>query len=565
MHAKDFPSTAKHAQKLVVHMPGLPHGTEICALVTYTHFIQGWLRGLTTLQRHTMADSIYAFIPIPPMPDEEYRACKYPGKALLNLDLSGSSGSIFNRWISVVGLALGNKFKIRGRWQGDPNDLRLAGYEFSINVPACTVGSNPLLVNGVPCATGLGVLLVKCWLRDHGCSYKGIDVLDVEAVELLSTTPTFLHQLNSRANADKARDDFIIASEIRNCETTDFDKQSTNKAFSQGNSKDRTAYLRERTHLISAYVKRRTTKSKAVFPNASVRHQIFDEAESQLRLEVETHESWLKENQLSRVEDWRLYGDERAYRLVYALIRSGLRLDEGLRSRKPKNADIEKLYPVDQAVLRWHLDGDDKHQARKHPVILAKLTKLAQQQYFSEIKLRIKKELRVDISVPWEKQAASASTGLNNLLHYPGLYRPPEHLEAYVFSPKSVQQMMHKLKVHLDRDRPRGIGRTHIDPETLEPPPVRLGQILVSSNARQLLDHYRLPLHHFLASHQWGVFGDVSLDEVLRLAGAAADLEPVRSRYRVGPQHVTVTTSYVQQSDGQLMPVTMVCWECEHE
>ena len=53
-------------------------------------------------------------------------------------------------------------------------------------------------------------------------------------------------------------------------------------------------------------------------------------------------------------------------------MRKRLRLDEGLRARKPKETDIAKLAPLDQEVLRWHLDDDASHQARNDPAILKK-------------------------------------------------------------------------------------------------------------------------------------------------------------------------------------------------
>ena len=114
-----------------------------------------------------MADSLNFFIPIDTMTDADYRECNYPGQALLKVNLNGEYGGLIQRWIKVPGLAKGNHFKIRGMWAGDPSELRLSGYQISINVPANTIGNNALLTNGVPRATELAVLILKCWLKSH--------------------------------------------------------------------------------------------------------------------------------------------------------------------------------------------------------------------------------------------------------------------------------------------------------------------------------------------------------------------------------------------------------------
>lgn len=493
------------------------------------------------------------------MPDEEYEACCFPYQALRYVDQDGVTKELFHAWKTAKGLAPGTKFLVRGRWLGQARAARLAGFEFKINIPTCTVGHNALLVNGVPQACELGLLLVKCWLLENGCTRHGIDALDLEAVRLLSVTPTFLHLFSSQRQARAARLKFQAATEAKNVNTLLGIKGRRKKAFSVGDHEDSTSYLSERDHSLIAYVKDRATKSVAVYPSESARLQIFDAAECYLRIETKLNAVWLRENQLDSVEGWRLYGQELAYQKAYALIRKDLRLDDCLRSRKPKEQDILKLNVVDQEVLRWHLDEDGGHQARNHAFIQAKTPKLAQQQYFSALKDRILKKLRVDISIPWNKQAEAAATGLANVLHYPGLYEPPPELQHQVFSPASALQMIHKLKVWLDAGLPRTIGRTHIPPSLREPPVLQLGHIEVSRPARALLDLHRVPLYQFLRCHQSGVFGEVTLDEVLSLTAAAANFEPVQSRYAVGAEQITVTTEYIaQQGRERSPPVTSV-------
>lgn len=73
-----------------------------------------------------------------------------------------------------------------------------------------------MLVNGTPMATELMLLQAKCWLRDNGCTYCGLDKLDLESVELKSVTPTFLHRLANKQEARAARNAFRAATELRN-------------------------------------------------------------------------------------------------------------------------------------------------------------------------------------------------------------------------------------------------------------------------------------------------------------------------------------------------------------
>ena len=504
-----------------------------------------------------MSDSLHAFIPIPPMSDEEYEACSYPFKALRPFDNDGNSTNPFHTWRTAKGLVAGTKFLIRARWRGNPLDNRLAGFEVKINL-SCATGHNVVLVNGTPMATELMFLQAKCWLRYNGCTYFGLDKLDLESVELKSVTPTFLHRLANKQEAQAARNAFRAATELRNVPSLN-GKARRKKAFSVGDGEDDTVYLKDRETPLVGYVKDRHSEIEQVFPSAELRDAIFDEGECYLRLEPTLNGVWLRKYKRTRVEDWRMYGRDTVYRDAYAVVRKRLRLDEGLRARKPKETDIAKLAPLDQEVLRWHLDDDASHQARNHPAILKKPSKLAQQQYFSSMKRRIAKKLHVDISVPWEKQTKATSAKFNELAQYPGMYAPPPGLEEFVFCPLMARRLIHALRVKLDAGRTRSIGRTHIPPELCTPPVVRLGRLVVSAEARHYLDHIGKPLLSFLEAHKRGVFGDVSREEVLALSRAAAAQETVQSRYVLGDRQITVTTEYVAQGAGELrQPLTTV-------
>lgn len=489
-----------------------------------------------------MSDSQEFFIPIPPMPDEEYQACCYPFNALRPFDQYGEATNPFLRWSTVKGHVPSQSFKIKGVWCGNPLDSRLAGYLVKVNL-SCATGHNILLRNGVPRAVELAFLQAKCWLKDRGCTYLGLDKLDLEKVVLHSVTPTYLHRRSSIKAAKAARDDFRTVARLRNIKSPS-GKARTKRAFSTGDGEDDTAYLKDRETPLGGYVKDRHSEVEHVFSSDKLRDEIFDEGELYFRLEPTLGSAYLRRNKLTRVEDWRMYGSDKAYRDAYAVIRKLLRLDDDLRIRKPQEEHLKaaKLAPLHLEVLRWHLDDDPKHQARNHPAILDKQGKLAQQQYFSAVKVRVWLKLRIDLSIPWERQAAAAATKLGDLLHYPGMYEPPERLSPHVFGIIMAAQLLHELKVKLDTGRPKGIGRTHIPPELRAAPVVPLGQIVVQPTVREFLDKADMPLYPFLEAHKAGVFGDLSRDEILAAAEAAAAGQAVQSRYKVGDGWVIVQT-----------------------
>lgn len=337
-------------------------------------------------------------------------------------------------------------------------------------------------------------------------------------------------------------------------------KARKKKAFATGDGEDDTANLKDRETPLGGYVKDRDSEIEHVFPSDEVREAIFDEGEPHFRLEPTLNGVWLCRNKRTRVEDWRMYGSDKVYRDAYAVIRELLRLDDGLRARKPRDIDIEraKLAPLDEEVLRWHLDDEPKHQARNHPAFLAKQGKLAQQQYFSAMKVRVWKKLRIDLSLPWEKQAKAASTKFGDVAHYPGMYEPPEHLSPHIFGVIMAAQLIYELKVELDKGRPKGIGCTHIPPELRSPPVVPLGQIVVQPGVREFLDQADVPLYPYLEAHQCGVFGDLSRDEILSAAEAAASGAPVQSRYKVGDAGwIVVRTG--SRAEGNIPMTTVRC------
>ena len=489
-----------------------------------------------------MADSIEGFIPIPlQMPFEQYQACNFPWVAKQRRNNRNEIKPAYQDVITVKAFG-GAGFKVSGVWLGDdPRSGRLAGYWFSMNVPTCTLGNNVVLTNGVPRACELAVMYLKLWALEQGCTPVGIDVLDFERVRLSAVTPTFLHDLGSRDAALEVNREVRLAMEFHNKKSAG-GKRQHRRAFGVGTTYESTAYLQDRDKDISGYVKDRELDTAQVFESDEMFLRVYDEGERHLRMETLLKGAFLKENQLDRPEDWRLYGGEGPYPKIYALIRKALRLDEELRTDVPTDEEMneKKVSASDQDVVRWHIAGGN---AAEHTVVVGHTrSKLAQQKYLSDLKARILMRLRIDFAIPWVRQQAVSRSRLSSVLQYPGLYVPPVELQDAVFSQHSVPRVALELQSRIAKLMPRRLENVILDPRAMEPMPVTLGKLDVSDKARHTLSKHRVPLHQLLRAHELGIFGTVSLDEALELSAAIARGETVTSRFPIFDKVILITT-----------------------
>ena len=385
-----------------------------------------------------MADSITIFIPIAPAPIEEYRSWNLPFEAMqgFNRDVQHK---FFFRWETVVSPLTGAKYKVKCVLAED--GLRLKGYIVKVNIPACVIGHNYLLVNGVPFACRFAYRLLTHSLLTQGATEEGVKALQFEKARLMLATLTYLLMCSHLADSHEARREFARHSE------TLYNKKGVTKrpAFSVGSADKATSYIRTRHHVICAYVKDGYVEGAYVdFESLRDEPAIRTEAQFYLRVEVELQGSWLAMKGLDKIDNWVLgNGRRNQYEVGVELIRTELRLDEGLRKRAPKEAFILSMAEPDQTILRSHLAGGD---ARKHWLILTKDTTHQQNVYYSAIKNRLLKKVKVDISIEWTKQSEQLSPRLAELIRYTGDYEPPVELAEKVFSRDSAPVRMAKLE-----------------------------------------------------------------------------------------------------------------------
>ena len=117
-----------------------------------------------------MADSLVIYFPLDPLTDHEYEATRLPLEGNLPFNQEGlRTKPTKYDWMYPKSALTGAGFAVLPSGTPGPGkELRIAGYLVSINIPACTIGNNILLVNGVPKAAELALLLLQHWLLSKG-------------------------------------------------------------------------------------------------------------------------------------------------------------------------------------------------------------------------------------------------------------------------------------------------------------------------------------------------------------------------------------------------------------
>jgi hypothetical protein len=318
-------------------------------------------------------------------------------------------------------------------------------------------------------------------------------------------------------------------------------KRSLPAGFGVGPSYEATAYLRQREIDLGGYVKDRCTDTSHVFESDQIMAAVHDEGDFWYRLEALLKGAFLRAHGLEYPEAWRLYGGQGPYPMVYAHVRKMLQLDRDLRRDEPSLEEMTaaKVSASDQEVVLWHLAG---RSAADHPLVVGDRTHIAQLKYLSDVKARVLQRLRIDISIPWERQKAAPLDRLRDILQYTGLYYPPAHLEGHLFGPVSTTRVVHCLRQEIARLTPQRFDSLTPDYLDAELTPIRLGALTVDDAARRTLDKHKVPLHALLHSHELGCFGDVDPSEALAQQSAMLAGNMATSKFRVFDRTILVTT-----------------------
>ena len=421
-----------------------------------------------------MADSIITEVLFEELSDAEYALCQFPKRAL-NAPPSPSGDF---RSAYAVSPITGAGFKITPVGMpipGKPGERfqhgRIAGYRVEVNVPACMNGHNRFLVNGVAEGSRIAVRLLRIWLAQNGCVAEGLSHIKGAKAVLCSVTLTFLYEYFSEEQAREALADFRAHSEAV-LNPAKPKEGSKLRAYSyppkplSGKTKyTYTSYIRMREFLISAYVKERDQDNAFLLPIQieEIEEEIQHHSERTLRVEITVHGKWLKDQHLETIAAWA--SNPTAYEKVFALLRSTLRFDEELRTRRLKKSTIDslKLSPREKGYLLHHINGI--YLQDEHPDSVEMDRRKWTQTYSAARKNIMKATNGIDLNIPYADQLHRLKPALADKLKFRGEYQPPVEWAEHVFSRQSVP----KLNVLLDRYEELVLT----DPENLPDGPVR--------------------------------------------------------------------------------------------
>jgi hypothetical protein len=374
---------------------------------------------------------------------ETYATACWPYKRNEEIDQDGVVTTSYPKKMSSVSPLTKARFKIKPVFAVTRDYTKIIGYQLEINTPACTIGNNVLVENRVYAAALLSKLVLQLWLLKNGCSVAAAQAITLKNAGFDSVSLTFLHELKNHDDAVLANQQLLAhADALKNSKRAPGQRKPV---YSVGTSTDMTVYIKHVDYQISSYVKAGPTKKAfAEIRNANVGRQLYAIGEKTLRTEIETHRSWLVKHQRVSPLAWKFSTKLDPHKAGLDEIRQALRLDENLRTKRPKPTSIQKLGPLDQAVLKDHLDGKN---TRDHPMLRSKGN-----QYFSAVKLRILKALRIDIAIPWVEQSNKYCPRLSSILDWRGPYHPPSLLERHSFCKSSIAALKVKLTNLIQRE-----------------------------------------------------------------------------------------------------------------
>lgn len=405
-----------------------------------------------------MADSIVLNVLIPAdLTDDEYDQCGFPvgnrsSVPAVSADFKPSEARspLTNAGLIITPLGMtilgkrGERFKYG----------RIAGYQVSANIPACTAGHNRQLVNGVWQAGRIAIVLLKCWLAENGCSAKGLACFESKNSFISSVTLTYLFACATQQQARDVLHEFRTHSEaVLNASKTE--KGGLPAAFSYPPRPDPgkdlytyTSYIRMREHKIAAYVKERGQPGAFLLPvaNECLEASLQASSEATLRVEVKLHGKWLVAHELSRLQDWR--ENSHAYELAFGLVREDLRLDKNIRSKRLKRSTVASL-PLnsrEKSYLLLYLEGvcvrEEHSDARS-------MEHRAWCKAYSAARRRIFEVTGLDLNIPYACHTRGLVPTLSAKLKYPGEYSPRTEWAEHVFSRASAPRYVAALNWYI--------------------------------------------------------------------------------------------------------------------
>jgi hypothetical protein len=400
-----------------------------------------------------MCDSIVLIAWIEKLTDDEYSLCHYPFK---NADDPDGSWIEF-RDIYPVSPLTGAGFVITPLGVLLPDTTkrtmfgRIAGYRVSVNVPACVIGHNRLVVNSVYQGAKACMGLLKFWLALNGCTEAGLDHIQFAHSRLYSVTPLylFIHDTERLARSTLAEYRTHTEALLNQGEKNDKGRKPAYSIPAEQIDPEveytYTSYVVDREYKIACYVKVENQPNAFLLPLADpvLESDMQDYSRRTFRLEIRVHEKWLKDKFLDDPMAWK--DKDAPYEVIFDLMRNKLRLDDGLRDKRMKVTTVEtlKLNPDDKKLLIWHLND---HEVLNHKVFASISDVDRRMTRYYATRKRIYDETKIDIYMKYSVQIRQLAHGLVKTLEFPGEFTPPAHLEPYMFARVSADPAIRRLE-----------------------------------------------------------------------------------------------------------------------
>lgn len=477
----------------------------------------------------------------------------------------------YSEWMTVES-PTGAQYRVRARLRAGTLD-QIDGYEVDCNVPACVKGNNVIVQTSVSRSVELAHVLLQHFILPRTDHPAAADAIDLERAQILSPTLTDCHDLGTPDAADRALAGFGAAGQMVNDVhgVHRHGKEARAHYFAVG-AEHKTHYRKHRSMDQAAYIKRPTPKSTYEFENQADAAMMERRALQVLRHESTLKPSFVEREGLHTLESWRRYGSETVYQRFARLAMVHLCLDEELRARKPKPEHLAGLSEPDLGIVQMHVRGEDWHQ---HPEILARVDKLARQQYESAIKQRVLERVKINLDVRWDNQVAAATSCIRDTLRARNLCQPTAEEELHSFTSATTMEILRRLRLDLAQRqlrmararRLKGYKPSRLDAVDAGPDE---WDLRVIDMTRLTVDRERVfpalrkagrPLHPILTAYSKHCWGDIPLEECDANREAVERAEPLRGVYTVGDNQIVVTTAYLPDAHGEVLPWVTVTAE----
>lgn len=356
----------------------------------------------------------------------------------------------FAAWMTIPSPLTRNGMRVKVLTDGELTPTALVA---DFNIPSATVGQNAELGHSCYAANTVALDILKIFLAQYGVSRNSLGLLSVEDMQIGRVTITYLIPAPEGRHAQAIID--AIGHRFQQ-----FFPMIKAKAGARARAKDTryggsivgskdslTAYLHQRGWEIRTYSSPANTIEGDI--NDPVHQERVAFARNVVRIELTLTAEELRKHGLQPAAAWHTAHAKGVYqRLFNDYVRNrALRLDERLRTDRPKRTDIMKLSENNRHIVQGYLDGKALADCER----LKRPSKVAAQKAKSAAIRAIFKLLRIDMNIPWSEHAKLGNTWMEKVIVYAGDHHPPSERVPTSFCRANLPAIQEQLQVVLDR------------------------------------------------------------------------------------------------------------------